>query len=82
MSAGGANFHSCFGRQTNLRNSDSATSEKIDAPMSVSGQTFSPGTQVCIVAKAYWHTANDPPPTTSAGQTANVSRQGHMTLTM
>ncbi len=77
------NFHSSFGRQTNFRNSARQTSEKMLPPMSVIGQTGgSPRPQACIVAKVYWNSANDPPPTSSAGQTANVCRHVHMTLTM
>ena len=38
-------------------------------PMSVSGQMRPGSRRRAAVAKKYWNTANDPPPTTSAGQT-------------
>ena len=75
------NRHSSRGFHTNLRNSASVTSEKMPPPMSVSCQ-MGGSPYACAVAKKNWNAANDPPPTTSAGQTASVCRHVHMHFTM
>ena len=79
--ASAGNCHSFFGFHTNLRNRASEIIEKIDPPTSVSGQSATP-VQLCIVAKKYWNAANEPPPTSSAGQTSNVCRHVQITFTM
>ncbi len=58
------------------------TSEKMPPPISVIGQSTTSGKYRWMVAKVNWNAANDPPDTTSAGQTSKVLRQLHMQRTI
>src|SRR5262249_8756261 len=66
----------------NLRKIAVTTKEKVPPPRSVIGYSTRPGTWAWMVAKVNWNSANEPPPTASAGQTSQVLRQEHMHLTI